>query len=194
MPTSTSDTFGLYAYLERLANLLRAEAWRAGQRHGLQPVQLQMLAYLQNCNRYSNSPVAVAEYFGLTKGTVSQSLKLLEDRGLIEKTIDGQDKRIVRLSVTEAGRAVLDEAIPPASFQQIDAYLSPSAKAEMSAALRSLLTALQRANSTRSFGVCATCRYHQLEGQERYRCGLTQEPLFPHEIQLICREHEEKET
>jgi DNA-binding MarR family transcriptional regulator len=193
MPIPTPNAFELHIYLERLSNLLRAEAWRAGQQHGLQPIQLQMLAYLQRCNRYSNTPAAVTEYFGLTKGTVSQSLKILEDRGLIAKSADTHDRRVVHLHLTEAGRAVLGEAMLPAPFQQLDAYLPISTQVEISTALRLLLTALQRANGARSFGVCATCRYHLTEEQGRYRCGLTQEPLLPHEIQLICREHEEKE-
>lgn len=64
----------LYALLERIGNLLRAEERAAGLRHGPQPVHLQALRYVQSCNRYSNTPAALTEYLGLTKGTVSQTL------------------------------------------------------------------------------------------------------------------------
>nr|MBA3613554.1 MarR family transcriptional regulator [Nitrospirales bacterium] len=62
--------------LERLTNLQRMEARAFGLRYGLQPVQMEALTYLTQCNRYSNTPQAVAEYLGLTKGTVSQSLQV----------------------------------------------------------------------------------------------------------------------
>ncbi len=71
--------------LERLASLLRSESRTMLLEHGLQPVQFEALQYIANCNRYSDTPMAVTEFLGQTKGTVSQTLKVLEKKGLIEK-------------------------------------------------------------------------------------------------------------
>lgn len=54
----------IYEYLERVANLIRTDMRRSGMVHGLQPIQLEALHYLGRCNRYSNNPMAVAEFWG----------------------------------------------------------------------------------------------------------------------------------
>ena len=61
---------------------MRTELRKAGADEALQPVHLQALIYLARANRYSNTPQALAEYLGLTKGTVSQTLLLLDRQGL----------------------------------------------------------------------------------------------------------------
>jgi DNA-binding MarR family transcriptional regulator len=179
----------LYALLERLGNLLRTEERTAGLRHGLQPVHLQALRYLESCNRYSNTPAALTEYLGLTKGTVSQTLLLLEEKGLLRKEASTEDRRVVHLHLTEAGRAVLDEALPPALFTQVLGGL-PGGGEALEESLAALLRSLQAANAQRSFGACGTCKHFRREGPGRFRCGLTKEPLSREDSVLLCREHE----
>jgi DNA-binding MarR family transcriptional regulator len=93
----------LLELVERLGNLMRTELRKSGSDESLQPVQLQALIYLSKANRYSNTPQALAEYLGLTKGTVSQTLLLLDRRGLIERFEDEIDRRVVRLRLSAAG-------------------------------------------------------------------------------------------
>ena len=75
----------IYDYVERLSELLRVDARQKGAEHGLLPVQLEVLHYLSICNQYSDTPMAVTEYLGQTKGTVSQTLKVLENKALLVK-------------------------------------------------------------------------------------------------------------
>lgn len=131
--------------------------------------------------------MAVSDYFQLTKGTVSQSLKILEVRGYVEKRPNNKDGRSVHLYVS--GAALLAAHWPPLLLRNAVQQLSAVEEAEIQQALQTLLTALQRGNEQQRFGICATCRYHQAESTG-YRCGLTGETLLPNEIDLICREHE----
>ncbi|MCP3138196.1 MarR family winged helix-turn-helix transcriptional regulator [Pyxidicoccus xibeiensis] len=179
----------LYALLERIGNLLRTEERAAGLRHGLQPVHLQALRYLATCNRYSNTPAALTEYLGLTKGTVSQTLLLLEDKGLLRKVASTEDRRVVHLHLTDAGRAVLRDTLPPELLTQALGGLTDGGDT-LEASLTGLLRSMQVANTQRSFGACASCRHFRREGPERFRCGLTDEPLTQAESQQLCREHE----
>lgn len=103
----------LIRLIERLTGLIRQETRETGIRAGLQPVQFNALVYLAQCNRYSDTPIAVSEYLGLTKGTVSQTLKLLEIKGFIEKQRDVQDKRRIHLKLTETGVTLVSDAYPP---------------------------------------------------------------------------------
>ena len=75
-------TVNLFESIERMAALMRAEERRRCAECGLQPVHLQVLDYLLICNQYSNTPAAVSKYLGMTRGTVSQTLLLLEKKRL----------------------------------------------------------------------------------------------------------------
>lgn len=182
----------VYSYLERITNLLRADARRAEAGGGLIPVQLEVLHYLAICNRYSNTPAAVAEYLGLTKGTVSQTLRVLETRGYLEKTPDAKDRRVVHLHLSAAGRELVERALPPDSLKQGIRLLPAESLQQLSQSLRDVLQAMQKANRMRSFGACRTCRHHIPLGEDarHARCNLTEELLSQEDAEHICREHE----
>ncbi|MEM9195330.1 MAG: MarR family transcriptional regulator [Myxococcota bacterium] len=63
--------------------------------------------------------MALTDYFGVTKGTVSQTLKALERRGLIEKRNDPDDGRRQRCSFTEEGKAIARSAFPSTAFRGV---------------------------------------------------------------------------
>ena len=174
--------------LERLCTLLRTDARQRALPHGLRPVQVEALLYLDRCNRYSDTPLAVTEYLGSTKGTVSQTLKALERKGLLTKSADPEDKRVVRLRLTPAGRELSEElAVPPALQQALIDGRVPTDR--LAADLQRLLTGMQRAAGHKTFGTCHTCRFFGREASG-FRCGLTEEPLTSADSMRICREHE----
>ncbi len=180
----------VYQYLERIANLLRTDTRRSMVEKGLQPVQLEALHYLSHCNRYSNTPAAVADFLGLTKGTVSQTLGLLENVGMIEKLPDHKDRRVVHLKLTSRGDKVIAETIPPKSLQMALEKMPEAEQGSIVKALDKILRAMQEANQLRTFGVCKSCRHHLIETDDQHRCGLTGELLQNEGIDKICREHE----
>lgn len=176
----------VHELLERLANLLRAEERLVGKQLGLQPVQLQALQYLARANRYSDSPNAVADYLGLTKGTVSQTLAVLQQRGLLQASDDPDDGRRVHLKPTAKGRRALQQLPPPVLGEALAVH---GAAGELAARLEQLLVAIQRGRGGRTFGVCHTCR-HFRSGAGGSQCGLTGEPLATEQTERLCREHE----
>ena len=181
-----------YELLERLTNLLRAEERRVGQERGLSSVHLHALGYLARANRYSDTVMSLAEYLGITKGTASQSVGVLTERGFLRGRHDAHDARKIHLSPTASGRRVLAACRPPTLLRQAGADLSAS-PTQVEAALEALLRSLQRAGGSRTFGVCGTCR-HLERSAGRTTCGLTGEPLSPADTQRICREQESPET
>lgn len=177
----------LYDYLERLTSLMRAWAREQPLMADLQPIQFSALSYLARCNRYSNTPLGVTDFLGLTKGTVSQSLKALEAKGLIDKRPDPLDRRSVHLELTEEGRALVDVLVPPAFLRRAEERMGAQA-GQLQGLLRELLSAIQREEDVPGFGLCRTCRFHQ-PGEAGALCGLTGEALSSAEGDLICREH-----
>lgn len=54
-------------------------------------------------------PSALADALGVDASTVSRQVRHLEDRGLLERTADPDDRRASRLALSEEGRARLEE-------------------------------------------------------------------------------------
>ncbi|QUM80236.1 MarR family transcriptional regulator [Moritella sp. 5] len=174
--------------LERLSSLLRSEKRNRLLEYGLQPIQFEALHYLSICNRYSDTPMGVTDYLNQTKGSVSQTLKILERKGLVEKVADSKDKRVAHLKVTESGLALINGLQISPLLQQASEQFSNKKFNTIDTALHDLLFAVQSANQFKSFGQCHTCM-HNSKRDEGYFCELTQEPLSINDIDLICREH-----
>lgn len=185
MPRESADLLHLLECLGRLlTGDLRAEA---GDRD-LQLVHLQALDYLRRANRYSNTPRALADYLGLTKGTVSQTLLLLHRRGLVLREVDPADRRVVRLQLSPRGRELVGRKGEGGPWRRALQELPAAERAAAGGALTRLLTGLQRERGNLGFGECRTCRHFRRE-PHGFRCGLTGEPLQRAETLQICREH-----
>lgn len=168
--------------IDRLARLARA----AGFEQGLNPAQWEALRYLQRANRFSRTPAALALFLNSSRGTVSQTLIALEEKRFVEKTRSDRDARSQSLSLTDAGRRMLEKDPQALLAQDLDAT---SDAASVAAALDAALAhALQRRGG-KAFGVCKTCKYFQREGARR-RCALLKEDLSAQEAEAICAEME----
>ena len=76
---------------------------------------------------------------GLDKGQISRKLKSLVSRGLIDSHQDDQDHRVQHLSLTTAGRSIVDQMLPLMQARQ--KHLSNALTAEE---LSSLLRAIDK--------------------------------------------------
>lgn len=168
--------------VERLGRLLRASDFEGG----LNPAQREALRYLARANRFSRTPAALADYFGSSRGTVSQTLIALEAKGLIEKTKSAQDARVVILSLTEAGRRAHEADGEVLLARDVDAAGEAGL---IAAALEDALKIALHRRGGRPFGVCKTCRHHRREGAAR-RCALLNEILTAQDAEAICVEME----
>ena len=178
----------IFKLIDRISTLLRAEERKKYTALGLQPVHGQIMDYLAKCNTLSDTPAAVTEYFGLTKGTVSQSLQVLERKGYIEKSPNIQDRRILHLRLSENGRRLLEEIQTFDMLPQADQHILVQKFNLINEALVSTLVALQKANNLKSFGVCFSCaRFSEVD--HHYHCEFTRLPLSQDDAGKICREH-----
>lgn len=184
-----SQALTLFDLVERLSLLTRAGLRQAGAAQGLQPVHLQVLFYLNQANRFSNTPQALTEYLGLTKGTVSQTVLVLARRRLVSRYADPRDGRVVRLILTASGAALLKSLNTAGAWRVAVNAASPARISSAMVVLRQVLAQVQTQSGGRSFGICASCRHNQRLGPRSYFCGLYQERLSSPESRRICRAH-----
>lgn len=128
--------------LARIAARLRALERRDAAAAGLRTVHLEVLRHLSRPERAGDTPSAVATALALTKGTVSQTLRVLERRGLVMRRPDEDDRRVVHFEPTGLGRA-LGEASPRA-WEAALAGLSARDRGRVQRALDDVLRAVGR--------------------------------------------------
>jgi DNA-binding MarR family transcriptional regulator len=176
LPNSTERT---RERLERLARLIRG----AGHVEGLIPAQWDVLRYLARANRFSNAPIAVAQYLGATKGTISQSVHALIRKDLVKSEIRGSDARSVALSLTEKGRDVLSRD-PLGSLGTDLADLPDKTTKHFGRAMSKLLGSESKRQGLALFGSCDSCRLF-LSGQKPACAGFG-ERLSHDDISKLC--------
>jgi DNA-binding MarR family transcriptional regulator len=158
---------------------------------GLNPAQWEALRYLSRANRYSRTPSALAEYLHTTKGTASQTLKSLEAKGYVRRVPVPEDRRAVRIDITDAGHVVLRRD-PLQCLESSASDLGGDIEA-VRGFLGRLAATLER-TSGRDFGLCGECTYFcknasaEAEGGP-HRCGLHEEPLSAVDSTKICVSH-----
>lgn len=173
--------------LERFARILQNDA----HHEGLRPTQWEALRYLARANRFSRSPGAVTTYLGMTKGTVSQTLGALENKGLIQKKSETADRRAVRLELTRLGLRMLEQD-PLFEMERALEEFGRSDRAALAALLESVLVGMLEQRGGRSFGACKTCRHFckNAKGGDPHFCNLLKLPLTKADSKQICVEQE----
>jgi DNA-binding MarR family transcriptional regulator len=79
-----------------------------GTRHGRFNLLMMLLKYSDG----EATPAGLAEKTGVTRATISGLLDGLEKDGLIERRPDPEDRRLIRVHLTPAGRSFLDKIRP----------------------------------------------------------------------------------
>ena len=102
-------TFTVLTEIRMIEQLVNARLQRALPA-GLELSQFAVLNQLSSTGG-EKSPAQLARAFQLTKGAMTNTIKRLEARGLVRIRDDDTDGRKKLVSVTEAGRAVRDEAL-----------------------------------------------------------------------------------
>lgn len=172
----------------RLGELFLHELHQFALQQGLDIVHLRVITFLNQANRYSNTATALGDYLGLTKGTLSKSLGVLVQHGLIHKVADPSDGRITRLYLTDAGQQLMQHLIVHLNLPRIATSQTPEELQTMTHTLTRWLSAHQGLNQRKPFGVCRTCQHFQTT-PAGYLCAVTQEPLSEPQSHKLCREH-----
>ena len=95
----------------RLGGILERELAKLSQAHGISSGQFQVLAALRRRFPQRASPSDLSRIAILTTGTMTVLLDRLEDKGLVRRLPDPNDRRRLEVELTEAGMALIDKAL-----------------------------------------------------------------------------------
>ena len=115
--------------LRGLDHIIHHKVWNEAG-FGGKPGQVMLLAKLLRNASAGNDGLRVSDLasaFGITAPGVTQMVTVLEDRGYVVRAMDPNDRRAVRVFLTETGRHAIQSAMATVSsiFQGLVEHLGP---------------------------------------------------------------------
>lgn len=180
----------IVAGLERLTQAFRTLLWDKAKEYGLSPIQIQILIFLRYHSHDKATVSYLAKEFNLTKPTISDAIKALEQKKLIEKLSDNSDNRSYSIILTEPGIAIVthtEDFINPVSH--IVSAIDPGQKESVWKAISTLIITLNKAGVISTQRTCPNCKYFSPTNKAPY-CSLLNKKLEPSDIRIDCFEFE----
>lgn len=168
---------------ELLLQLGRA-AYAEGTSGDLSAAQWAALRYFARANRFSRTVSGFADFHATTRGTASQTVKSLVNRGFLERAPSERDGRSVLFKLTQPARQHLRQD-PFDALVRAAGRLNKRQLNEVTGELRRVGEYLAVERDTAMAGRCEHCGHLVSDGGD-YRCGLMEEPLATAELREIC--------
>ncbi|NMH64610.1 MarR family winged helix-turn-helix transcriptional regulator [Shewanella salipaludis] len=131
--------FGRFA---RLAKHIEAEILRCHSGLGLGQGEFDVLATLRrNGAPYTLSPSHLYQSMMLSSGAMTSRLDRLAQKGLIERQHSTEDRRAVHVSLSDAGKVLIDRALPVhmALFESLLADMGSEERGQLNLLLKQWL-------------------------------------------------------
>jgi DNA-binding MarR family transcriptional regulator len=175
--TDTDEIAEMLVYIGRAARGLDAGS-------DLTAGQWTALRFFSRANHASRTPSAFASFHATTRGTASQTIKSLMQKGYLVKHDAPDDRRSVRFDLSDAGKAILRDDPLRALSEAID-RLSPDLRGTLRQVLPVLAGQLADIRETVAFGTCGDCRHYSNGGTASY-CACVASELSPVDLGRLC--------
>ncbi|MFF1275736.1 MarR family winged helix-turn-helix transcriptional regulator [Streptomyces marokkonensis] len=146
-PDLDTTAMAVFGRISRLARAMGDRMEKAYARYGISRGEFDVLATLRRSGEpYTLSPRQLSGTLMLTTGGMTGRLDKLERAGLLRRSPDPHDRRGLRVTLTDEGLRLIDEAVGAGLAEQTRALsaLDGERAAQLSALLRELLLVTER--------------------------------------------------
>lgn len=180
----------IVAALERIAQAFRVLLWQESKQFALSPLQVQLLIFLQQQPAERRKISALAVEFDVTKATVSDAVKSLEQKKLISKTPEAEDTRSYVIDLTGEGREIAEKTSFFTEQLQVPvAKLHPDDQENMLLALMGIIRHLNQSGVIGVQRMCLTCSHYRRDSQgAAHFCTLLNQELQNQDLRIDCPE------
>ncbi|MGK8500039.1 MarR family winged helix-turn-helix transcriptional regulator [Nocardia asiatica] len=145
-PDLDLEAMGVVGRLGRLLLVAQREIEAVFGRHGLQRGEFDVLAALRRSGEpFELNPSVLADTLMLSRAGMTGRLDRLESAGLVRRVADAQDRRAIRVVLTEAGRELVDTVVTAhtANETRMLSVLTAGERRELDRIARILLRSLE---------------------------------------------------
>lgn len=178
----------IVAGLERISEVFKVLLWEKAKMVGLSPIQIQLLIFIAFHKPALCNVSHLAKEFNVTKPTISDAIKVLDQKGMIVKDFSSSDSRSYSIQLSPLGRKIVTETndFAGALKTQIDTFRQTDLD-DVFKTLSELIYKLNRNGILTVQRTCYGCKFYQKNETADY-CNLLEKPLLTQDIRLDCPE------
>lgn len=178
----------IVAGLERLSQVFRILLWEKAKEHSLSPIQIQLLIFIKHHSSDKTTVSYLAQEFNFTKPTISDAIKVLEQKTLIKKNIDGKDTRSYTIQLTASGKKIVLETENFANpITEIIRKSNEADKLILWENISNLISLLNKQEIISVQRTCFNCRHYTVKNKNAF-CTLLNQKLLTKDIRIDCEE------
>lgn len=182
----------IVASLERISQSFRVLLWQESKAFSLTPIQVQVLIFLLHHSDEKRKVSYLAEEFNMTKATISDTIKTLEQKKLITKEYEPHDTRSYVINLTQKAKEIANKT----SFftKEIRTPIDKLHRDDKENLLLSLLNIIRHLHQSEVITIqrmCMSCLYYQSSDKgKKHFCRLLNQDLKVTDLRIDCPEHE----
>ncbi len=178
--------------LERISDVFKSLLWQKAKKYGISPIQIQILLFVANHREDICNVSYLAKEFQVTKATISDAIRVLVNKKLLEKDFSPMDRRRYNLMTTSEGSELIHDlsqyALP------LHNTLNNFSQKELAGLFDTITKLIYQLNQTGIIQVqrtCFNCKYYKGDRGNKHFCNLLDKKLRIQDIRLDCQEFEE---
>ena len=176
--------------LERISEAFKSLLWDHAKNIGLSPIQIQVLIFIKYHPEHLCNVSALAIEFNLTKPTISDAVKVLAKKELIEKLPSTVDKRAYSIRLKTEGERIVEQTEHFAKpIEVVASTLNQNEQEHFFDALSRIIEGLNKKGILSVQRSCHNCKYF-IRSEELPFCKLLNQKLSTGAIRLDCPEFE----
>ena len=180
----------IVAGLERLSQVFRILLWEKAKEHSLSPIQIQLMIFIKYHSQDKSTISYLAQEFNFTKPTISDAIKVLEQKKLIKKFADSVDTRSYTIQLTPPGKKIVNETENFANpFTEIISKSTQSDKLVLWGHITKLIIQLNKLEVISVQRTCFNCKHYSINDKTHF-CNLLNLKLQTQDIRIDCNEFE----
>lgn len=181
----------IVASLERISQAYKVLLWNESKEFALSPIQVQVLIFLLHHSDEKRKVSYLADEFNMTKATISDTIKTLEQKLLIRKEFEPHDTRSYIIHLTKKGNDIAEQTSMFA--KQIEVPIDKLHSSDKENLLLSLLSIIRHLNKSGVITIqrmCFTCHFYKVnKNGKEHICELLNSKLANNELRIDCPEH-----
>lgn len=182
----------IIAALERVSQAFRVLLWNESKEFSLSPIQVQVLIFLLHHSEEKRKVSYLADEFNMTKATISDTIKSLEQKKLILKKYVPHDTRSYIIHLTQKGKDIAGRT--SLFTKELRAPIDTLHEDDKENLLLSLMRIIRHLNKTGVITIqrmCLTCvHYQSSEKGQKHFCKLLNQDLQVTDLRIDCPEYQ----
>lgn len=174
-------------FIEKFSELHRSLLWEKSKKCNLSPIQIQILIYLKMNQKDLRNTTTIANSFNLTPATISESIKNLMEKGLVQSKKCEDDKRKHCFSITPKGRKQLNQICDWCDpIENLFNALPEDLKQQFLINCDEVVYQASKNNLFQRMNFCYDCKYYVKEPNEVHYCAHFNEEMPREKLVWNC--------